>query len=119
MSWRGPTTIRFRLITGTTRLARICRMLRGGERICTSSRGSADVPDVRWHDEKDLMANVVEEPMSDIVSTPARGATANLPAPPAPRKSRRVQFILLFVVLLAIAGGVLAYMHFQDRVSTD
>ncbi len=65
------------------------------------------------------MADVVDEPMSDIVSTPARGTTSTPPAPPAPRKSRRVQFILLFVVVLAIAGGVVAYLHFQDRVSTD
>jgi membrane fusion protein, multidrug efflux system len=62
------------------------------------------------------MPKVVEETQSDIPATPLRGAAASAPAP---RKSRRVQFVLLFFFLAAVALGVAAYLHFQDRVSTD
>jgi membrane fusion protein, multidrug efflux system len=67
------------------------------------------------------MANLVEETKPDIASAPARGAAGSVPEvpPAAPRKSRRVQFILLFFVVAGVALAVAAYLHFKDRVSTD
>ena len=62
------------------------------------------------------MPNVVEETKPDINPAPVRAVSA--PAP-APRKSRRVQFVLLFFLMAAVALGVAAYFHFKDRVSTD
>src|SRR5512133_348636 len=35
------------------------------------------------------------------------------------RSGSRAKFIVLFVLLLVIAGAVYAYTHFQDRVSSD
>jgi membrane fusion protein, multidrug efflux system len=35
------------------------------------------------------------------------------------RSRSLAKFVILFVLLLAITGGVYAYMHFQDRVSSD
>jgi membrane fusion protein (multidrug efflux system) len=35
------------------------------------------------------------------------------------RSRSRAKFVIVFVLLFATAGGVYAYMHFQDRVSSD
>jgi len=59
------------------------------------------------------MANVLEETKAGTAATPARET------PPAPRKSRRAQFVLLFFLVAAVAGGAWAWTHFQGRVSTD
>ena len=40
------------------------------------------------------------------------------PEPPSPRRSP-VKFILLGMLIIALAGGVWAYYHFRDRVSSD
>jgi membrane fusion protein, multidrug efflux system len=70
------------------------------------------------------MANVVEEPKTEIPSTPARPVTTNGAGSPsangpAPRKSVRGRVMMLFLLAAAVAAGVGAYMHFKDRVSTD
>ncbi|MEO8373087.1 MAG: HlyD family secretion protein [Candidatus Solibacter sp.] len=48
------------------------------------------------------------------------GKSQRLPSaePPAPRRSP-VKFILLGMLIIGVAGGVWAYYHFRDRVSSD
>jgi membrane fusion protein (multidrug efflux system) len=54
------------------------------------------------------MPNLVEE--MPVTATTAREA----------RRPRSIaKFVVLFVVLVAVAGGVAAYLHFQNRVSSD
>ena len=70
------------------------------------------------------MANVVEEPKTQIPTAPARTASTGAPSGPssptaAPRSSTRVRVVMLLVLMAAIAAGVAAYLHFKDRVSTD
>jgi len=58
--------------------------------------------------------------MADVVEDLSRAEKAEEAKPPAaPRRKGRARFVVLFVLLLLIAGGSWAYMHFRDRVSTD
>jgi membrane fusion protein (multidrug efflux system) len=54
------------------------------------------------------MTNLVE----DLPQTERRPA-------PAARPRSRAKYVVLFLVLIAAAAGVTAYLHFQNRVSTD
>ena len=57
------------------------------------------------------MPNLVED-MADTVSAPARETAAGKPR-------SRAKIIVPVVVLILAGAGVVAYVHFQDRVSTD
>src|SRR5690349_19940229 len=59
------------------------------------------------------MANVVE----DLAQTESRNLESD-PDPPAPRRSP-VTFIVLGMLAVGIVGGVWAWLHFRDRVSSD
>src|SRR5690349_1141329 len=59
------------------------------------------------------MANVVE----DLAQTESRNLES-APQPPAPRRSP-VKFIVLGMLAVGIVGGVWAWLHFRDRVSSD
>jgi membrane fusion protein (multidrug efflux system) len=53
----------------------------------------------------------------DLSRTESAAAPAPAVAAPAPRS--RARFAVIFVLLAAIGGGVAAWLHYQDRVSTD
>src|SRR5690242_20666232 len=55
------------------------------------------------------MTNLVE----DLPTTERRPAAA----PPRPRS--RAKYVAIFVLLAVAAGGTAAYLHFQNRISTD
>src|SRR5690348_16071059 len=55
------------------------------------------------------MTNLVEQ---ELPQTERRSA-------PAPRPRSRAKFVVIPVLLIAIATGVAAYLHMQNRVTTD
>ncbi len=59
------------------------------------------------------------KPAVNLVSTAEAAPAAEAPAAPSSAPRSRAKFVLLFVFLLAAAGGVYAWLHYQDRVSTD
>ncbi len=58
------------------------------------------------------MPNIAEETPSTIA--PGKAALKR-----PSRGSSPAKFIVLFVLLLAVSGGIYAYLHMQDRVSSD
>ncbi len=54
----------------------------------------------------------LEEPVATLPATEA-------PADQTPARNNRAKWLLLFVLLVAVAVGVALYLHFQDRVSSD
>jgi len=55
--------------------------------------------------------------MADVVDELSKSEASSQPA--QPRKNSSVKFALLGLILLLGAVGIWAYMHFQDRVSSD
>jgi membrane fusion protein, multidrug efflux system len=55
--------------------------------------------------------------MPDVVDELSKSEASSQPE--QPRKSSRVKFALLGLIVLLGAVGIWAYMHFQDRVSSD
>jgi membrane fusion protein (multidrug efflux system) len=55
--------------------------------------------------------------MADVLDELSESQASSQPA--HPRKNSRVKFALLGLILLLGAVGIWAYMHFQDRVSSD
>jgi membrane fusion protein, multidrug efflux system len=55
--------------------------------------------------------------MPDVVEDLSRAESVKLPA--TPRRRGRARFAIFFVLILLAGGGVWAYAHFRDRVSTD
>jgi membrane fusion protein (multidrug efflux system) len=55
--------------------------------------------------------------MADVVEELSKSQASSQPA--QPRKNSRVTFALLGLILLLGAVGIWAYIHFQDRVSSD
>jgi membrane fusion protein (multidrug efflux system) len=62
--------------------------------------------------EKNNMANLVE----DMPQTMPADDVAPKQAPPSRSKAK---YIIIFVLLIALAAGIAFYLHFQDRVSSD
>ena len=60
------------------------------------------------------MANAVED-----ISKPQANLEAVPAAPPAPPRRSPVKFVVLGMLALAAVGGVFAWLHFRDRVSSD
>jgi membrane fusion protein, multidrug efflux system len=55
--------------------------------------------------------------MADVVDELSRTEKDKLPV--APRRKGRAKWLILIVLVLLVAGGTGAYLHFRNRVSTD
>jgi len=56
--------------------------------------------------------------MPEVMEEVAKSQRSPKAEPPAPRRSP-VKFILLGMLVIGVAGGLWAYYHFRDRVSSD